>query len=304
MVRKMLTVHMHLARRWLISIPLVLLLAAAVHLDWHAARPVHTRLALGWPYHWLLAVPLFAGAAVYVGKKWPRRSWTASAVNIMLALALGQPIVLLGEMLMNRLPISHALDGSRWTAFAEFTVAGFMTYLLVMGIFLKRRQTGARRDGGGRRFSVMQPFPNLPYRTCCRHPSITETCSASRSMVIGSHRQSLRLYHATTLKYSSIVAINPRSEQAVRTEDMTCTSASTVWRRWPQNCARKAPTSWRVLSAVCTSSANSWSEIAMGWSWRLEKTLPVRGITSKRTRLRAGKVPRRQAARHTTMEPV
>ena len=38
----------------------VLGLAGAVHLDWHVARPAVHHLSLGWRWHWLLAIPVFA----------------------------------------------------------------------------------------------------------------------------------------------------------------------------------------------------------------------------------------------------
>ena len=43
-------------------------LAALIHFDWHAAR-YGGRLSLGWSYHWVLAIPVFApiGLAMLFG---------------------------------------------------------------------------------------------------------------------------------------------------------------------------------------------------------------------------------------------
>ncbi len=129
--------------RSLISVTLVLLLAAAIHVDWHVARPQHTRLSLDWPYHWLLGVVLFAAAAYFVAKKWPVHAWLASALNLTLAVIAGQVLEPLGEVIYYGLPVGRALNGVRWTAFAEFMAAGLMTYVVVMPVVLARRRTGA-----------------------------------------------------------------------------------------------------------------------------------------------------------------
>jgi len=46
-------------RRLPVSLCLVLLLAVAIHVDWHAARPDlhHDHLSFGLEQHWLLAPP-------------------------------------------------------------------------------------------------------------------------------------------------------------------------------------------------------------------------------------------------------
>lgn len=125
--------------RPLVSIPLVLLLAAALHLDWHLARPQDSRLSLDWSYHWLAGVFTLAAAAWFVARKWPADSWAASALNLTLAVTAAQLLEPLGQAILYGLPLSRVLSGARWTAFAEFMAAGLMSYLVVMAMLLTRR---------------------------------------------------------------------------------------------------------------------------------------------------------------------
>lgn len=67
----------------------ILLLASAIHTDWHFARPAHHRLSLDLSWHWLLAIPVFALAAVYVAKKNPPRLLAISVLLIGLATLIG-----------------------------------------------------------------------------------------------------------------------------------------------------------------------------------------------------------------------
>ncbi len=129
--------------RSLISVTFVFLLAAAIHVDWHVARPQHTRLSLGWPYHWLIGAVLFAAAAWFVAKKWPVDAWVASALNLTLAVIAGQVLEPLGEVIYDGLPLGRLLNGLRWIAFAEFMAAGLMTYVVVMPLFFAHRRNRA-----------------------------------------------------------------------------------------------------------------------------------------------------------------
>lgn len=126
--------------RPLISVWFVLILAAVIHFDWHVARPTHTRFALGWSYHWLLGTLVFAVAAWFVAGRWPTDGWFPSALNVMLAVFVGQILEPLGEILLYRLPFDRMVNGARWTAFAEFMAAGLMTYLVLMPLMLQRRR--------------------------------------------------------------------------------------------------------------------------------------------------------------------
>jgi hypothetical protein len=125
-----------------ISPCLVLLLAAAVHVDWHLGRPEHLRHSLGSPLHWLLAIPVFALAAWWVARRWPERPVAASVLNLGLALFLGQVLEPALETLFFREPLLRAWATPRWPVFFAFLAAGVGTYAVVLTLLLRSRSAG------------------------------------------------------------------------------------------------------------------------------------------------------------------
>lgn len=120
--------------RSLLSLPLALVLAVVIHTDWHLARPHHMRLSLDWDFHWLLALPVFALAAGYVARRWPSRTWEASAVNLAATVFFAQVLEPLGEILYYRDTWRELVDPLRWTVFAQFAAAGLLAYICVMAL--------------------------------------------------------------------------------------------------------------------------------------------------------------------------
>lgn len=117
--------------RNLLSIQVALVLAAAIHVDWHLARPHdHGGLSGGWPYHWLFALPVFALAAWYLARR-STRPIAAGAVSITAAVLLGQGFEPLGETLLFGDPLSETFSPHRLGAFAAFMAAGIVTYGVV-----------------------------------------------------------------------------------------------------------------------------------------------------------------------------
>ncbi|HYJ80494.1 MAG TPA: hypothetical protein VEW03_12855 [Longimicrobiaceae bacterium] len=136
--------------RRLVSIPLVLLLVAIIHLDWHLARPHHHhRLSFDWDYHWLVAIPVFALAAAYVHRRFPGREWAAGAANLFLA-ALGAQVL---EPLAEELYYLHRFvvmtDALRWAVFAEFMVAGIAAFAATMLVLKSRARRATSPAGAG-----------------------------------------------------------------------------------------------------------------------------------------------------------
>jgi hypothetical protein len=121
-------------RRLPVSAWLVLLLATAIHADWHAARPLHhhARLSFGLPQHWLLAVPVFAVAAVWIQRRWPARLLAASVANLGLAVIAAQLLEPLGEQAWYFHRFALGVEPARWSAFLEFMAAGLVTYALTL----------------------------------------------------------------------------------------------------------------------------------------------------------------------------
>lgn len=109
-----------------------LLLAGAVHADWHFARPHHFRLSGDWSLHWLFGVAVFAGLGLYLSKTAPGLRWRRSALLIGAGLFIGQILEPLGEGISVGTPLSELRNGSRWTFFSEFLGAGLLAFLLVM----------------------------------------------------------------------------------------------------------------------------------------------------------------------------
>jgi hypothetical protein len=126
--------------RGLLSIPFALILGAAIHVDWHLARSHdHGGLSGGLSYHWLIAVPLFAVAAWYLGRR-SEHPLTAGAITTGVAVVLGQVLEPLGEHLFFSAPLSAVFAPDRLMAFATFMTAGVLSYWLMTWL-LSRRPT-------------------------------------------------------------------------------------------------------------------------------------------------------------------
>lgn len=124
------------------------LLAFAVHIDWHLARPGHhSELSGQLAQHWLFAVPVFALLALYLSRQPVAVRWRESARVILVGLFLGQVVEPLSELLTDDAPWSWAFGGVRWTAFGEFVGAGLVTYLIIMAV--REARSGAPGYPGG-----------------------------------------------------------------------------------------------------------------------------------------------------------
>jgi hypothetical protein len=114
----------------------VFAVALATHLDWHAARPTVHHLSLGLPWHWLLAVPLFALTAWYVARAWPARRLAGSVAILGLGIFVGAVVEPAWEYWIDGAEFEWAFGTVRNTAALQFTAAGLVSYvaaLLVLG---------------------------------------------------------------------------------------------------------------------------------------------------------------------------
>ncbi|MFL5381509.1 MAG: hypothetical protein ACJ8GN_03215 [Longimicrobiaceae bacterium] len=127
-------------RRIPVSPWLVLLLAVAIHVDWHAARPAvhHHRLSFGLEEHWLLAVPVFALAAAWAHRRWPDRLLAASIANLGLGALAAQVLEPLWEQAWYFHRFALDVEPARWAAFLEFVAAGVATCAVTL-LVLQRR---------------------------------------------------------------------------------------------------------------------------------------------------------------------
>ena len=120
-------------RMRLLSASLVTLgLATAMHVDWHFARPAIHHRSLGWEWHWLFALPVFALTAWYV---W--RVWADHAIGASLSI-LGAAVVLAGfvepawEYWLGGASVEWAFGRERWAAFGAFTGVGAVVHAAVL----------------------------------------------------------------------------------------------------------------------------------------------------------------------------
>jgi hypothetical protein len=123
------------------TVGLVLLLALAVHVDWHIGRPVHHRLSLGWSYHWILGVASFALVTwLVLGKARDGPGQLALIVIVgLVAGQIGEPI---GEVLVYREPWQSVMPAERWHVFLAFAAAGIVTSVVLA--VLHRMWAGSR----------------------------------------------------------------------------------------------------------------------------------------------------------------
>lgn len=116
---------------------LILGLAMAIHIDWHVAR-TGLGFSLGWPYHWVLAIPIFALASWYTVRRWPERPLAAGLASIAVAALLAQVAEPLGESVWHGLPLDQGFRAERLGAFGAFVGVGMAVFSL-MAWWLSRR---------------------------------------------------------------------------------------------------------------------------------------------------------------------
>lgn len=124
--------------RRLSLVGVILALATAMHLDWHAARPAMHHLSLGLRWHWLLAVPVFALVALYVQRAWPERRLAASVAIVGIAGFLAAGVEPGWEYWIESAPLDWAFGPLRLSAFATFTVAGIAALAVILGMVRRR----------------------------------------------------------------------------------------------------------------------------------------------------------------------
>ena len=124
-------------------------LASAMHLDWHAARPVVHHWSLGWRWHWLLAVPVFALTAWFVQRTAPQRSITASAVIIGAASVLAAVVEPAWEYWVDGATFEWTFGRMRLVPFIAFLATGIVTHAAVLAVAARasmRRQHQPKAD--------------------------------------------------------------------------------------------------------------------------------------------------------------
>ena len=117
---------------------LVLALAAAIHIDWHLARPAHHRLSLAWAQHWIFAAVAFAVIGWLIARWWRQAPGRAAAGIVGLGALLAQGVEPVLELAVYQHELGYPDDPGRWRAFAICMAAGVPALLA----FALRRPRG------------------------------------------------------------------------------------------------------------------------------------------------------------------
>jgi hypothetical protein len=124
--------------RKLTALGLSVLLATAVHLDWHFARPTHHRLSLGWSYHWVPTALVFGLVAWLIARRWPESRWHLGLGVFLGAVVLGQLIEPAAEIALDYHRLGYPDAPERWIAFAQTMAVAAPMYLAAMWLFGRR----------------------------------------------------------------------------------------------------------------------------------------------------------------------
>lgn len=127
--------------RRLLYAGLTLALAAAIHIDWHLARPTHHRWSLGWPQHWIFAVIVFAIAGWLIARAAPNAPWRVAAAILGVAVGLAQVVEPVMEMVVYDGQLAYPSDPGRWTAFLVCMGAGIPAMIATLVLCRPRPHT-------------------------------------------------------------------------------------------------------------------------------------------------------------------
>ena len=132
-------------RRYL-SIPLVIVLAVIVHLDWHLARSHHHRLSMEWQYHWVIGFFAFVLLLLFCSWKWPEHFLRAALLNALVGLLLGQIVEPLSEAWGYHVSVADVFTLERWRVFFEFSLAGMIGSLCGIALISNYRRVAKGRE--------------------------------------------------------------------------------------------------------------------------------------------------------------
>lgn len=114
------------------------ILASAIHVDWHLARPAHHRLSLEWPYHWLATALVFAATGWMIARFWPAIRWRMGAIVFIAAVVLAQGIEPVLEMVFYMGRFSYPDEPLRWAAFGRAIAASTPAFVATLWLCVPR----------------------------------------------------------------------------------------------------------------------------------------------------------------------
>jgi hypothetical protein len=133
-------------KRTLELLLLSLILATMLHVDWHLARPLHHRLSLAWPFHWVLTALVFAVVGWWAGRR--AHGWRAASLVFVVAVVLAQAIEPVLEVLLYEGRLGYPEDPGRWPAFLQAIAAATPAYFGCVWL-CGRQSPVARIDAAG-----------------------------------------------------------------------------------------------------------------------------------------------------------
>jgi hypothetical protein len=124
------------------TIILSVLLAVALHVDWHLARPLHHRLSLEWSHHWLATAGVFLIVGCIIARSWPEHRWRMAAAVVALSAVLAQLVEPVLESLVYDHILAYDVEPARWVAFFKSISAGAVA--IIIGLLCARRPFSLR----------------------------------------------------------------------------------------------------------------------------------------------------------------
>jgi hypothetical protein len=110
------------------AIIMSLLLGAALHVDWHLARPLHHRLSLAWENHWALTAGIFAIVGCVIARLWPAQRFRLGAVVFVSAAVIAQVVEPFLEVLIYDHRLGYDVEPARWAVFGKSLLASAIAY--------------------------------------------------------------------------------------------------------------------------------------------------------------------------------
>lgn len=117
-----------------------LALAAAIHTDWHFARPEHHRLSLGLSWHWVVAIPVFALVAWYVARAWSDRVGRATLAIVGGAIVVAGILEPAYELLLGGATFEWAFGLERTMILCKYVVTGLVAYAVTLASLLRGKR--------------------------------------------------------------------------------------------------------------------------------------------------------------------
>jgi hypothetical protein len=123
------------------AVLLSVVLGAAIHLDWHLARPHHHRLSLEWPYHWAATAAIFGVVGWVVARSYSNRRWRVGLAVLVAGVFIGQLLEPVLESVFYDGGFGYDVEPERWTAFCQAMAAAVPTYLAALWLGARESQS-------------------------------------------------------------------------------------------------------------------------------------------------------------------